>query len=72
MKPLTTQKILTAYKAACGQEAGDLGECLATTYRTYNRFDDLNGMMGFIRVCVDALGCSRAESLIRAIKIPSG
>ena len=59
-----------AYEAAYGQGADDLGEWLATTYA--DRFDDLKAMVGFIRVCVDAAGCSRAESLIRAIKISGG
>ena len=70
MDTVTTQEILTAYKTAYGQEADDLSEWLATTYA--DRFDDLKGIVGFIRVCVDASGCSRAESLIRAIKIPGG
>ena len=72
MNTFTTQEILTAYKAAYGQEADDLGEWLATSYCTYDRFNDLKAMVGVIRVCVDASGCSRAESLIRAIKIPGG
>ena len=66
----TTQEILTAYKAAYGQEADDLGEWLATTYA--DRFDDLKAMVGFIRVCVDALGCSMAESVMCAIGILGG
>ena len=66
----TTQDILTAYKAAYGQEPDDLGEWLATTYAA--RFDDLKAMVGFIRICVDASGCSMAESLMRAIRIPGG
>ena len=70
MNTFTTQEILTAYKAAYAQEADDLGEWLATTYA--DRFDDLKGMVGFIRVCVDASGCSRAESLLRVVKIPGG
>jgi hypothetical protein len=39
---------------------------------TYARFDVLKGMVGFIRVCVDASGCSRAVSLLRVVKIPDG
>ena len=66
----TTQEILTAYKATYDQEPDDLGEWLATTYA--NRFDDLKAMVAFIRLCVEASGCSMAESLMRAIKIPGG
>ena len=66
----TTQEILTAYKATYDQEPDDLGEWLATTYA--NRFEDLKAMVAFIRLCVEASGCSMAESLMRAIKIPGG
>ena len=46
MNTFTPQEIITAYKAAYGQEADDLGEWLATSYCTYDRYDDLKAMVG--------------------------